>query len=188
MATIGSEIPVWVSTTQPRNLDATGRANLIAMRDSTYSMFGEKTLDFWTTIANEDGTINSSYDYGDGIHLNDAGHKILYDRVVAAGIWSTIVSVEDKKNEIPTMYSLSQNYPNPFNPSTTINYSIPQSSLVSLKVYDILGREVATLVNEVKPVGNYQVVFNASTLASGVYFYRIVVGNFSETKKLNLIK
>ena len=95
---------------------------------------------------------------------------------------------DDYKTLFPGSFRLMQNYPNPFNPTTTINYSIPQSSLVSLKVYDILGREVATLVNEVKPVGNYQVVFNASTLASGVYFYRIVVGNFSETKKLNLIK
>ena len=85
-------------------------------------------------------------------------------------------------------YSLSNNYPNPFNPSTIINYSIPRSSQVQIKLYDILGREVETLVNEVKSPGNYEVNFNASSLASGVYLYRLQAGSFVQTKKMMLLK
>jgi len=85
-------------------------------------------------------------------------------------------------------YKLSQNYPNPFNPSTTINYTIPKSGLVSMKVFDISGREVANLINEVKTAGTYDFKFNASNLSSGVYFYRLQSGNFIETKKMFLLK
>jgi hypothetical protein len=85
-------------------------------------------------------------------------------------------------------YSLSQNYPNPFNPNTKINFSVANLSRVSLKVYDILGREIITLVNEEKPAGNYEVNLNSSNLASGVYFYQIKAGEFVESKKMILIK
>lgn len=87
-----------------------------------------------------------------------------------------------------SMYDLSQNYPNPFNPATTINYSVPVSGEVTLKVFDILGREVSTLVDEVKNAGRYSVRFNASALASGTYFYTLRAGNFSTTKKMSFIK
>jgi subtilase family protein/type IX secretion system substrate protein/CARDB protein/proprotein convertase P-domain-containing protein len=90
--------------------------------------------------------------------------------------------------EIPNYYSLSQNYPNPFNPSTTIKYGIPKSGIVTLKIYDILGKEVATLVNERKDPGVYTVDFNASNLASGVYLYKIESGEFTAVKKLLLVK
>ncbi|MGV8017177.1 MAG: T9SS type A sorting domain-containing protein [Ignavibacteria bacterium] len=90
--------------------------------------------------------------------------------------------------ETPVTYNLSQNYPNPFNPVTKINYALPKQGLVSMKVYDILGKEVATLVNEVKNAGNYSVEFNASHLSSGIYFYKISVNGFSEVKKMTLIK
>ena len=86
------------------------------------------------------------------------------------------------------MYELAQNYPNPFNPTTNISYSIVKSSKVTLKVYDILGREVRTLVNRVQASGKYTVSFNTSNLASGVYFYRINAGDFIATKKLMLVK
>ena len=88
----------------------------------------------------------------------------------------------------PDKFSLSQNYPNPFNPSTTINYLIPTKELVVLKVYDILGKEVATLVNEVKQAGNYTVTFNASSLPSGTYFYRLEAGDNLGVKKMILLK
>ncbi len=84
--------------------------------------------------------------------------------------------------------SLSQNYPNPFNPTTTIRYELSANSVVSLKVYDVLGREVKTLVNEFKPAGTYAVEFDASGLASGVYFYRIKAGVFTSMKKMLLVK
>jgi pimeloyl-ACP methyl ester carboxylesterase len=94
-------------------------------------------------------------------------------------------------SSLPKKFSLSQNYPNPFNPSTTIEYQIPNvgtQNFVSLRVYDILGREVATLVNEQKPAGAYNVQWNAKDLTSGVYFYRLEAGSYNETKKLILLR
>ncbi|MDD8016918.1 MAG: glycoside hydrolase family 3 N-terminal domain-containing protein [Bacteroidota bacterium] len=88
----------------------------------------------------------------------------------------------------PDVFHLSQNYPNPFNPTTTIEYQIPKQSFVTLKIFDLLGREVATLVNEKKLTGNYFVQFNGRQLPSGVYFYRIQAGNFVETKKMLVVK
>jgi hypothetical protein len=88
----------------------------------------------------------------------------------------------------PLVYSLEQNYPNPFNPSTTISYSNPENGFVTLKVYDILGNEVAVLVNEKKPAGIYKIEFNARGLPSGIYFYTIYSSNFLSTKKMTLIK
>jgi photosystem II stability/assembly factor-like uncharacterized protein len=91
-------------------------------------------------------------------------------------------------NEVPSSYSLSQNYPNPFNPVTKINFALPKSGLVTLKVYDILGKEVATLVNEVKTAGTYNYEFDGTLLTSGVYFYRIESNGFTDIKKMMLIK
>ena len=85
-------------------------------------------------------------------------------------------------------FLLYQNYPNPFNPSTTIQYSIGNSSFVTLQVFDILGNEVASLVNEYKQSGNYRIDFNAQHLTSGIYFYRLISNNKILTKKLTLIK
>jgi len=109
---------------------------------------------------------------------------------VKDGVAWSISGITDVENEdqIPTEYYLSQNYPNPFNPSTTITFSIPNEELVSLKVFNALGEEVSELINEIKPAGNYSVSFNASTLTSGVYFYKISAGNFVETKKMSLMK
>jgi hypothetical protein len=99
-----------------------------------------------------------------------------------------LVGISQNGNEIPNAFSLSQNYPNPFNPTTNIKFSIPQAGLVKLTVFDILGREVSVLVNEVKTAGNYVADFDASMLSSGVYFYRLESGNFVETKKMLLVK
>lgn len=88
--------------------------------------------------------------------------------------------------ELITFYSLSQNYPNPFNPSTVINYQTPDDNFVTLEVFDVLGREVAELVNTYKEAGTHSVEFNASELPSGIYFYKIQIGNYSETRKLIL--
>ena len=91
-------------------------------------------------------------------------------------------------NGIPREYKLAQNYPNPFNPSTKISFALPKAGNVELKIYDILGREVMTLVNEFRTAGSYTVDFNAANLASGVYFYRIKSGDFTNTKKMVLMK
>ena len=88
----------------------------------------------------------------------------------------------------PQTFYLSQNFPNPFNPATIISWQVPVDGYTTLKVYDDLGREVATLVNEEKPAGNYEIEFNASELASGVYYYRIISGDFVDTKKMILMK
>lgn len=98
------------------------------------------------------------------------------------------LSVEEYKNKISSNFELKQNYPNPFNPITTISYSIPKGEDVVLKVFDNLGREIKTLVNEYKNAGEYSIEFKASNLPSGIYFYRIEAGNFVKTKKLLLIK
>ncbi|MCU0344178.1 MAG: T9SS type A sorting domain-containing protein [Ignavibacterium sp.] len=102
-------------------------------------------------------------------------------------------AVDDKNPE--TDFILQQNYPNPFNPCTTIKYTIPnvtlsgvEGSRVQLKVYDVLGKEVATLVNEEKPAGSYEVDFNAAGLSSGIYFYKLTAGSFVETKKMTLLR
>ena len=98
------------------------------------------------------------------------------------------VDVNDIKELLPSEYLLQQNFPNPFNPFTTISYSIPISSRVTLKVYDIIGNEINTLVNEEQTRGNYSINFEANNLASGVYFYRIQAGDFISTKKFILLK
>jgi len=89
---------------------------------------------------------------------------------------------------LPEQFSLDQNYPNPFNPSTTIRYAIPNGGLVTIKVYDVLGNEVANLIDEYKSTGSYEVNFNASSLSSGMYLYRLQAGSFVETKKMMLMK
>jgi len=94
----------------------------------------------------------------------------------------------NQDSKIPLSFSLSQNYPNPFNPTTEIKYTIPQSGFVELKVYDVLGREVASLVNKEQSLGNYKIEFNASNLTSGIYIYRINTGNYSNTKKMILLQ
>jgi hypothetical protein len=85
-------------------------------------------------------------------------------------------------------YDLMQNYPNPFNPTTTITYQLPKDGMVTLKIYDAIGTEVTTLVHEYKSTGKYNINFNASGLASGVYFYRLQVNDFTTSKKLILMK
>ncbi len=99
--------------------------------------------------------------------------------------YSNIVQVEITA---PSKFQLYQNYPNPFNPSTLISYQIPVSSNVTLKVYDAIGNEVATLVDEFKPAGNYDFRFDSAVIPSGVYFYQLKTDNFLQTRKMLLLK
>jgi hypothetical protein len=99
-----------------------------------------------------------------------------------------IAGVAKENNSTISTFSLLQNYPNPFNPVTTINYSVAKSSLVTITVYNILGKKVATLFNELKNTGNYSVEFNTDQLASGIYLYRMQAGNFMATKKMILLR
>jgi|GEM_PF-1826201 len=109
------------------------------------------------------------------------------DTIYVTGIGETSLNVRDG-NEVPRVFALHQNYPNPFNPSTTINYQLPVTNHVTLKVYDAMGREVATLVNEVKEAGSYEVKFDAAKLSSGIYFARLSSDGKSQVKKLMLMK
>ena len=128
---------------------------------------------------------------------DSTGFDMWYTAGESAGFVSDIgyaysdktVSVEDNKlNIMPTEYYLSQNYPNPFNPTTKIKYAIPQSSNVVIKIFDILGNEIQTLVNEEKATGTYELTWYAEGFPSGVYFYRLQAGSFVETKKMVLMK
>jgi len=116
---------------------------------------------------------------------SDASHR--------AGFWySTIdlvTSVEQIEDELlPTEFRLEQNYPNPFNPSTTIRFALPKTSNVTIKIYDVLGRQVATLVDEKYQPGVYKIIFEAGELASGLYIYRIQTQSFTQSRKLMLLK
>ena len=97
-------------------------------------------------------------------------------------------AVNENPAHVPDKFRLMQNYPNPFNPSTNISYQLPKSSFVTLKVYDILGNEITTLVNEEKSPGTYSISFNASNLPSGIYFYVMQAGNFYKVNKMTLLK
>jgi len=99
-----------------------------------------------------------------------------------------VMGLQNDGNQSVVSYILEQNYPNPFNPTTKIRFRISDLGFVSLNIYDVLGEEVATLVNEEKPAGNYEVEFNAGNSPSGIYFYKLSAGNFTETKKMILLK
>ena len=101
--------------------------------------------------------------------------------------WGIALGVEHQ-NGAPQTYALSQNYPNPFNPSTKIDFTIPASSQVQLKVYNMLGQEVATLINGALTAGSHTATFDASRLSSGVYLYKLTAGSFVTTKKMVLVK
>ncbi len=101
---------------------------------------------------------------------------------------TTLVSTGNQTTVIPDKFELSQNYPNPFNPMTKINFALPKQGLVTLKIYDVLGREIKTLVNEVKQAGSYSVDFNGAEFSSGVYFYKLTSGDFVDIKRMILVK
>jgi len=101
---------------------------------------------------------------------------------------TTLTNIKEEEHSFKTNYQLCQNYPNPFNPSTKISYQLPKAGNITLKVFDVLGKEVTTLVNEYKNIGRYEIEFNANNLPSGVYFYQLKAGNFVQTKKMILIK
>jgi len=127
------------------------------------------------------------------IGLLGSGSNYWIDSAKVNGMaYNHITDIHEKTNPIVTHFNLQQNYPNPFNPSTLIKYSVVNSANVSLKIYDVLGNEVATLINEEKLSGSYEVVFDtkegSQNLASGVYFYQLRAGDFVQTKKMILLR
>jgi len=121
-----------------------------------------------------------------GIYIQHSTESTLY--VDNLNFDTPITSASLTSNEFPIKFNLAQNYPNPFNPTTTISYSEPKKSFVTLEVFNVLGSKVATLVNSEKSPGNYDAVFDGSRLPSGVYFYRLEAGTYHDTKKLLLLK
>ncbi len=158
--TLSSVLSIWFHEENRANRKRTWKVNIFSEELDNYPVGGD-TLSLFTK----------------------KGYSI-YDSLI---IEKLIVSVKENKN-IVREYSLEQNYPNPFNPSSTINYSIPKQSVVTIKVFDVLGREVATLVNKEQPQGNYKIEFDASNLTSGIYFYRIHARDFVNTKKMILLR
>ena len=140
-----------------------------------------------TVISNSNHTLTATIgqpiigNTSNTLHTNSIGFWYQYA--------ATITDVEDRwMFEIPKQFELYQNYPNPFNPTTVIRYGIPKESNVKLVVYNILGEMVKTLVENTQKAGSYEVNFNASNLATGIYIYRIQAGQFAETKKMVLMK
>jgi hypothetical protein len=127
-----------------------------------------------------------AYPIGNSIVFNTPPFSVEYVLLDAGK--NILSAVEGKNAPPPETFELNQNYPNPFNPTTTIGYSVPQLGFISLKVYNVLGQEVATLFSGMQRPGNYTALFDAGRLASGVYFYRLQAGNIQITKKLVVMK
>ena len=147
------------------------KTTLLALVTSNYSLISLSSFDF----KDSSDTPSADADFGTrggGYYPNDY----------------YITSVRQGNGKVPMFYALYQNYPNPFNPSTTIPFDITERTHVKLFVYDMTGRKVATLLDEVRNPGRYHVQFNGSRLASGVYFYELQAGSFRTTKKFTLIK
>jgi hypothetical protein len=129
----------------------------------------------------------SSYSYSDK-NLNNGTYNYRLKQIDYNGSYTYYNLEETIEIKSPFKFELAQNYPNPFNPSTALSFVIAHQSLVSLKVFDILGNEIATLINEEKHPGVYEVEFSASTLPSGVYFYQMKAGSFIQTRKMVLLR
>jgi rhamnogalacturonan endolyase len=167
------------------NTDRTG--NLV-VNGNTNSLTMHGTGDWTNWVYDSVGvTLNAGYDNTIRFAAtgNDFGNL---DEITIVPIAITAVESEDNKTNIPTEFQLYQNYPNPFNPSTTITFDIARAGPVTLKVYDVMGREVAALVDKNLPAGKYRYRLNAFNYASGLYFYRLTAGNWSEIHKMLLIK
>jgi len=137
---------------------------------------------------NEPGLIGYwKFDEGQGTITADATSNG-NNGTISGAVWVPGISSAENENDIPDSYSILQNFPNPFNPATSIRYSVPELTKVSLRVYDVLGNEIATLVNEEKERGVYTINFDASQLASEIYLYRLQAGGYLETRKMILIK
>jgi len=177
---------------------ATGSSTTAWTSVSNQAYFYSPGLNTWTLLATMPTALTASHLGSAYIGQNKWKFVVAtgYTGTVAYGtpqiysdsIGCLLVGVTGNSSVIPTVYSLSQNYPNPFNPVTKISYGLPKSGLVTLRIFDMLGREVASLINEFKAAGTYTVDFNASQLSSGVYFYKIETNGFTDIKKMMLIK
>ncbi len=150
----------------------------------------------WQLIAADSNNVTLRKAYWNYLLLTNDGSLGLHNPFFYVSVYQATIQpigVKPVSNEVPTVYSLSQNYPNPFNPTTKISFSLPKQQDVTIKIYDIMGREVLTLVNKTMKPGKYDAIWSAinqdgKSVASGVYFYRIVAGDFVESKKMILVR
>jgi len=147
----------------------------------------------WYLDGNLIKTTSFAIDHGNDRNVSTTNYgmgfvfKGIYDDLKVYSL-ANVTAVDDQNNSTPLKFELNQNYPNPFNPGTKIKYAIGSMQYTTLKIYDVLGNEVATLVNEEKPAGTYEVNFDASNLSSGIYYYQLKAGSFIQTRKMILMK
>lgn len=161
----------------------------ITVNGTTNDVAGELVDANGTVVAFNNGTSSNPFTLiapSPGTYTVNAGHAGPF-RWDSASVTISLTDVGENSST-PTEFMLYENFPNPFNPSTTIRYSIPETAYTSVIVFDALGNEVSTLVNESKSTGTYEVQFNASSLSSGIYYYTLQSGSFSDTKKMILLK
>jgi hypothetical protein len=167
-------------------------------RDITFPIYSALDIEYkhgadWGETGTTGGNDNEN-SVGTNHHIMLDPHTVSATVIDSFGVMGThelqdvVLGIKDISSNVPDNYSISQNYPNPFNPSTMIRFSIKETGIVSLKVYNVLGQLVNTLVNEQKSAGTYEYNFDASHLSSGIYFYTIKAGNFTATKKMILMK
>lgn len=189
--------PTGITTSIVHNVEVYGKFAIAAhytagVRVININNPAAPTEEAWydTYPSNNNFTYNGCW----GVYMFPSGKIAASDRQTGLYVLKTtfplITGVQGSPGEVPSEYKLSQNYPNPFNPSTKINFSIPKSSSVSLKVFDVSGKEVATVVNDRRDAGSYEVAFDAGLygLTSGVYFYRLTTNDFSQTKRMVIVK
>ena len=159
---------------------------------------GAKTFGVLSKLFNYSGTLyrfvgwngsgSGSYTSVDSLGNDTAVTVTLRNAIVQTARWTPNVGIQAIGSEIPSEYKLYQNYPNPFNPETKVKFDVKENSFVTIKIYDMLGKEVATIANEQMPAGRYVIPFNASNLSSGIYYYKISANDFSEVKKMIVLK
>ncbi len=167
----------------------TQNALYIEATDGSQSLLYKKAAGStqWTLLGDMNGTNGSTYAHQ--TKISSTGDIYYLSNSTLLRINSSLSAVKEQNlNGVPNGFSLSQNYPNPFNPTTIINYSIPQESFVSLKVYDVLGNKVASLVSKERKSGKYSVTFNASGFPSGIYFYKLSINETVYVRKMIFLK
>ncbi len=196
-------VPVWFTTTQPRNFATQAqRDQQLEIANLTLATFDAFAVDVWNGLAAADGTILPAYSSGDGVHLNDAGHALIYDRMLGAGIWEYMLTVgnedpgeeeQPEPNATPRATQLFQNAPNPFNPATVISFDLSRPSAVSLEIYDLRGQMVRRLVQGNLPAQHHAVTWDGrcdsgQQAPSGTYLYRLRSDESTFAKSMLLIK